>query len=1463
MHPYYRNIRRKWMIPLEKKKLRKERVQELREQTPEKLPEDEKFVVHNPVVGIEYPPKDDQIYAVLELLGKQYKVMQDDLLISDYIENYNINDSVVFDSVLLVGTPHYTSVGRPYVGTAKENGGFVLKKNKGHHRSKQPSLDIKSSINLGNVENEKQMIQILMNQINYTQNSDIQETDRNFDYKSEINTENSVFINKNIDIDRKMKQDSSKYIYQNKLKGNNLSSNQVINNQDFSENYLNTQSSFQSIEDHYSYMDNSKKLSHMLKKQIKEQIQHQQKSDRNNKNIENLQNEDQENQENNQKLQNQKFPIYGHKHKKSMSSNVIEQKNIYKNQYFDRNKYQFKNSSYSLNQKKSDQDIMISIQNQNNIQDSEQNEDQDQDLEQLIPYSQFQQKSFQYEQQQLLLKESEKQNKDCQYITDKQRVILTDISKNMVKQYQKEKNNLQENSSQYVTEGKNIQNNLKQKQCQQKKHGDKENMKYDVNIIHQLNDNNKCFKKEKSGQNDNQIEEYDYSQSKNNCRSQSRKSTMGQNSINYNTSNNNTNMINQQKIEQLINKYQKNSSYFNTAENTNKKDNQKYNKQYLKTEQQSKKENFLKFDKSENLDNFEFQEAIFFDESEKPQTNQMENKIQKNQLMSKNINSENQICLSEQLSPQNKPVNENFNSQIFKNQAAQRAQTQQTEENSYVNNLTLSTCQSAAKQDKQIKQLNDGKFEIEKENILPIFKLYQQNNENEKKVSFKQQDKDNQCIQYKGDYKNNQDSNNYDVFEENVDWNNFFNDEQQSGIDEKVKKCTFDNLKKGFDFSQKNPKNIKEYELYLKQQQKKQFLQEQLKKQKEFQEQQLPQKQAQVRNFKKKGISLVKFDQSQQQLQNFNDQTGKKVLQTYQSQKNLNQQQQPQNNEGYIEKQKAMITKNYKDNQQQLKQQNQQKEIVKQKTHFKSVEFKNNYINQNVQQQSQYLNLNFPNNSSYQSNNIRSNYVNQTSITQNQSTQQDTLNQTDYNNSIFNNYNYQSMDQDKSQSYLYIKPQEVSQQQNNFMKTSSGLSGDNIPVNPITTDKKESLTKRSFQNVDYLDSFRCTTYRGDKNEDKSVHFLSSFENNMEDSKIGNKYISIIMEEGQNHYDNQQFMNNDTYRSSNQTSKSCQQKQIQKNQNIHNEIKLNKNKEKKVLFNGQKGKSSRDYSILFTHINLENDQSQDITLEISDERDELNDSKYQNQILSPQHIDNQFSSMSGKRHVSFKNNQNQINIPLESNGDKAQKLKQNNNQYKNFNNLSLKSSVIQRSSVKKSVNFNTGIDFEYRNDNSRKNYESILQKQNQTENDFQGKKSARNIHSISVQITGKTQEDYINNSNSNAIILQNSKKQFANNNKINNFYKKENDEKQANKNFKNLQINNNIIYDDFSNLKPNTAIQLTENNRANQNNNNNYNSNKYVKKYKSFRIPNTTTSQNSYVNLEKLKMKEKPFFSKNW
>ena len=76
-------------------------------------------MVHNPAAGIETPPKPLEIFAVLEIAGFQFKVVADDQVICEHLNGYDINDHIVFDKVLLVGTKDYTSIGRPFVETAK------------------------------------------------------------------------------------------------------------------------------------------------------------------------------------------------------------------------------------------------------------------------------------------------------------------------------------------------------------------------------------------------------------------------------------------------------------------------------------------------------------------------------------------------------------------------------------------------------------------------------------------------------------------------------------------------------------------------------------------------------------------------------------------------------------------------------------------------------------------------------------------------------------------------------------------------------------------------------------------------------------------------------------------------------------------------------------------------------------------------------------------------------------------------------------------------------------------------------------------------------------------------------------------------------------------------------------------------------------------------------------------------
>lgn len=45
--------------------------------------------------------------------------MKDDIVLSNWLKDYDINDQVVFDGVLMIGTKDFTLLGRPNVNSAK------------------------------------------------------------------------------------------------------------------------------------------------------------------------------------------------------------------------------------------------------------------------------------------------------------------------------------------------------------------------------------------------------------------------------------------------------------------------------------------------------------------------------------------------------------------------------------------------------------------------------------------------------------------------------------------------------------------------------------------------------------------------------------------------------------------------------------------------------------------------------------------------------------------------------------------------------------------------------------------------------------------------------------------------------------------------------------------------------------------------------------------------------------------------------------------------------------------------------------------------------------------------------------------------------------------------------------------------------------------------------------------------
>ncbi|KAM3136439.1 hypothetical protein pb186bvf_011397 [Paramecium bursaria] len=105
-----------WKRELEKKHRRRERQKELERQREEPQPQESKLVIHNPLKGIE---QQSEIFAICEINSRQFKVLQDDLIVSELMEGVDINQQVTFNNVLLIASKDYTLIGRPYIENAK------------------------------------------------------------------------------------------------------------------------------------------------------------------------------------------------------------------------------------------------------------------------------------------------------------------------------------------------------------------------------------------------------------------------------------------------------------------------------------------------------------------------------------------------------------------------------------------------------------------------------------------------------------------------------------------------------------------------------------------------------------------------------------------------------------------------------------------------------------------------------------------------------------------------------------------------------------------------------------------------------------------------------------------------------------------------------------------------------------------------------------------------------------------------------------------------------------------------------------------------------------------------------------------------------------------------------------------------------------------------------------------------
>ncbi len=110
----------RWQKPLEKKKLKRARKLE-REATKEPPePQDQLLVVHgmDGEENVELTQPDYGMFAVVKIEDRQYKVMKDETIMLEKLP-FEVGDKLTLDKVLLVGTKDYTSIGRPFIESAR------------------------------------------------------------------------------------------------------------------------------------------------------------------------------------------------------------------------------------------------------------------------------------------------------------------------------------------------------------------------------------------------------------------------------------------------------------------------------------------------------------------------------------------------------------------------------------------------------------------------------------------------------------------------------------------------------------------------------------------------------------------------------------------------------------------------------------------------------------------------------------------------------------------------------------------------------------------------------------------------------------------------------------------------------------------------------------------------------------------------------------------------------------------------------------------------------------------------------------------------------------------------------------------------------------------------------------------------------------------------------------------------
>ena len=115
----YSLTHRRWKVPLERKLAARARREQRKAEWTPPAPEPPKLVIHNPLKDLVLPTPSDEMFAIVMVGGFQKKVLVDDVVVTDWLHDYRIGDSLVFDQVLLIGTKDYTSLGRPYVPHTK------------------------------------------------------------------------------------------------------------------------------------------------------------------------------------------------------------------------------------------------------------------------------------------------------------------------------------------------------------------------------------------------------------------------------------------------------------------------------------------------------------------------------------------------------------------------------------------------------------------------------------------------------------------------------------------------------------------------------------------------------------------------------------------------------------------------------------------------------------------------------------------------------------------------------------------------------------------------------------------------------------------------------------------------------------------------------------------------------------------------------------------------------------------------------------------------------------------------------------------------------------------------------------------------------------------------------------------------------------------------------------------------